>query len=62
MLHPTHRTHLACLPSHASLGHDASEHDGARSGLPSVAVGGAFCHGQIVFFFSTFETATDRNT
>jgi hypothetical protein len=61
-LQTTHRTHLACLSSlDLPFGHDAVL-DGARSGLPGVAVGGAFCHVASVFFFPTFETATDRNT
>lgn len=58
----THRTHPACLSSHVlPCGHDAA-HDGARSGLRGEAVGGSFLHAPSVFFFSTFETATDRNT
>jgi hypothetical protein len=60
-LHPTHRTHPACLSSLSlPCGHDAAL-DGARSGLRGVAVGGAFLHALSVFFFSTFETVTDRN-
>lgn len=47
----THRSRPARLSSHfLPGGHDA--HDGLRSGLLGVAVGGAFLHAPSVFFLS----------
>lgn len=53
-MHSTHRTHPACLSCQClPFGHDAVL-DGTRSGLPGVAVGGAFFHAANLPFFPNF--------